>query len=355
MYAYAVSQLLMGIYSDRYGGVRILLIGGGLFTLGSLTFPLCSNFWLMYALRVLTGFGAGTVFLGIAKLINDLFPEKFSLVLGVALLGGYLGPVTGTVPMACLISAVGWRSAYLMPAVLCLCAMAVILLVMRGTIKKTVTGQTFSPFFRMLKNRSMWLLCFSSASVFGCYYVLVTQVGQKALEDFCMLNKYWASAVIAVLTIIVALNNLTVNLLLKLAKGRSKAIFLGGIGLLLVGTLLGYCSFRFRWQTWSLLASFLLIAFPAGFFSFYSTIAKRLNPPESTGLAVAVLNFSAFVFIALFGNISGWILNAWKGEMTGGVIPGNAYAALFLFLSCSALIAAGIACFVPETQEKRLS
>ena len=40
MYAYAASQLLAGIFADRYGGVRILLIGGSLFAAGSIAFPL---------------------------------------------------------------------------------------------------------------------------------------------------------------------------------------------------------------------------------------------------------------------------------------------------------------------------
>ena len=172
MYAYAASQLLMGIYSDRYGGVRILLIGGGLFTVGSMGFPLCSNPCLMYGFRMITGFGAGTVFLGVAKLLNDLFPAKFGLMLGIALLISYFGPVTGTVPMVWLISCLGWRQALFLPGAICFLAMAGILLLMPGTIRKTVPGQTFTPLFHMLKNRPMRLLCLSSALIFGIYYKL---------------------------------------------------------------------------------------------------------------------------------------------------------------------------------------
>ena len=43
LYAYAFSQLLIGCFSDRYGGVRILLIGGSMFALGTILFPLCSG------------------------------------------------------------------------------------------------------------------------------------------------------------------------------------------------------------------------------------------------------------------------------------------------------------------------
>ena len=90
-------------------------------------------------------------------------------------------------------------------------------------------------------------------------------------------------------------------------------------------------------------------------FSFYSIIAKELNPPEDTGLAVAVLNFAAFVFIALFGNISGLILEFWKGASKNGIFPGEAYAALFVFFTVSAVLSAAIGWFVPETCRKDFS
>ena len=355
MYTYAASQLLMGIYSDRYGGVRILLIGGSLFTLGTLFFPFCSDPRLMGICRAVTGFGAGTVFLGEAKLINDLFPEKFGFMLGIALLISYFGPVTGTVPMVWLIAAIGWRKAYFLPGAICLLTMTGILLMMRGTIRKTVTGQTAAPLLTMLKNRPMWLLCISSALIYGIYYVLLTQVGQKCIEDFYCLDKYLASLCVTLLSVIVALNNVVVNLLLKLAHGRRRLIYRGGTLLVLTGALTGFAAFYWHLSVWILVAAFLLLAFPAGFFSFFSIMAKELNPPQSTGLAVAVLNFSAFIFIALFGNISGLILGFWKNSVgPNGVFPGEAYTALFVFLAISALLSVLIGLFVPETGKKKI-
>ena len=353
MYAYAASQLLMGIYSDRYGGVRILLIGGSLFTLGTLCFPLCSNPWLMYGFRIITGFGAGTVFLGVAKLLNDLFSAKFGLMLGIALLISYFGPVTGTVPMVWLISRIGWRQAMFLPGAVCFFAMLGILLFMRGTIKKTVTGQTFTPFFRMLGNFPMWLLCLSSAMIFGIYYLLLTQIGQKCVEDFYHLDKYLASLCITMLSVIVALNNVVVNFLLKWVHGRRKVLYISGSLLVLAGCAPGFAAFFRQLPVGWLIAAFLLIGFPAGFFSFYSVIAKELNPPEVTGLAVAVLNFSAFACIALFGNISGFLLGFWKSVAKDGIFPREAYVALFVFLTAAALISAILGFFIPETGGKK--
>ena len=356
MYAYSVSQLLMGIFSARYGGVRILLIGGGLFTLGVLGFPLCSNPWLMYFCRALAGFGAGTVFIGLAKIVNDLFPAKFGLVLGIALLFGYFGPATGTVPMVRLIAAIGWRRALFIPGAICFFLMLGIVCTMRGTIKKTVPGQTLAPFLTMLKNRPMMILCFSSALIFGVYYVLLTQVGQKCIEDFYGWGKYAASLCILFLSILVAVNNVGVNLILILTGGRSKPIYVTGTVLLFLGCLTGFSAFRWQLPVGFLLTAFLLIGVPAGFFSFYSQIAKALNPPEWTGLAVAVLNFSAFVFIALFGNLSGLVLSFWKAEVQqNGVFPGEAYSWLFVLLSAGAFISFVTGFLIPETGVKKAS
>ena len=49
LYSYAASQLVMGCFSDRYGGVRILLIGGSIFAAGTILFPLMENYYISRA------------------------------------------------------------------------------------------------------------------------------------------------------------------------------------------------------------------------------------------------------------------------------------------------------------------
>ena len=94
-YAYAISQLLAGIFSDRYGGVRILLLGGSFFTIGALGFPLSTSFSQMLCFRILAGLGAGTAFLGIAKLLADLYSRNYSIAMGTVLFIAFLGTPCG--------------------------------------------------------------------------------------------------------------------------------------------------------------------------------------------------------------------------------------------------------------------
>ena len=353
MYSYAVSQLLIGVYSNRYGGVRILLIGGTLFCSGMIGFSQVSNLFLLYLFRIFTGFGAGIVFIGLAKILADLFSIRFALMLGIALFIGYLGPVTGTVPVVWLIHALGWRSALLLPGLAALFFLAGIALFAKGTIKKTVPGQTFRLLPALFLAPGMLLLCVSSAIMFGIYNSLLTQIGQKSFEDVYHWSRYSASLCITLLTLVVAFNNVFTSFLLKLTGGRTRPICVSGMIVVVIGTLLGSLSFRYGLPAVCLLMGFVLASIPAGFFSLFSLVAKEINPPENAGLAIAFLNFSAFACIAFFGNLSGAVLARWKNEMLpGGLFPTVAYETLFWFLFGSALVALILSLFVPNVVQK---
>jgi hypothetical protein len=94
-----------------------------------------------------------------------------------------------------------------------------------------------------------------------------------------------------------------------------------------------------------------LIAIPAGFFPFFGNVVKELNPPEDTGLSVALLNFWCFVFIAAFQNIGGRILHCYSAE-TSNSYPPEAYCGIFIFLAVSGITGVIAAFFYPENSAK---
>ena len=356
LYAYAASQLLMGCFSDRYGGVRILLIGGSLFSLGTIIFPLlpANQYYLMILFRLITGFGAGTIFLGVAKLLGDLYSEKFGMALGCVLVVSYLGPTTGTFPMVKLVETVGWRPAMILPGILAAIAMAVIITLMKGTIKPVTTGQSLEPLKVMLRSRKMWVLCFSCATVYGAYYSVIGQIGKKAMTDMFHISSGRAATFLMILTIIVALNNMGGNLLLKLLNGRRKLVLITGVTASLLGTVTAYSGFKFFGGSAAFLISGFLLAFPAGFFPMFSIVAKELNKPEHMGMAVAFLNFMAFVFISLYQNIVGWILKRYPTDAETLAFPVEAYTSVYLFFIIGALVSLTAVFFVPETKNHKV-
>ena len=348
MYAYAASQLLAGIYSKCCGGVRILLAGGTLFAVGCLGFPIAKFYPLMIFFRILTGLGAGTVFLGVIKLIGDLYSRKFAMVLGTIMFFSYFGPAFGTTPMVMLTKAAGWQQAMMLPGVIAMSAAILILLISPGTFKPIIKGETLQPLKKMLKNRSMWLINLTLPTVFGAYYILTSQLGLKSLTDHCQIAPEYAATIIMALTLLVALNNIMGNLLLKLCKNRRKPALVISMFSTLAGCVAGYFVFRSTHSVAAVTAAFILIAVPAGFFPIFSTVAKELNPPEETGLSVALLNFWCFVYIAVFQNISGRILQS-ATPADAVIYPPEAYTAVFTFLIIASFISLAGCCCCRET------
>ena len=203
---------------------------------------------------------------------------------------------------------------------------------------------------------AMHFLCIASALVYGAYYVLPMQIGQKSLSDVFELSPKMASSCMMLLCIVVVLNTLAVNVFLKLLGGRRKAISVIGIALAFTGAVLGYAGFHWRLGVVTQEIAYLLICMPAGFFALFCTIAKELNRPEDTALACAILNALAFVFIALSQNIVGLILKANQSLATvtpsGFLFPSSAYASIFLFVSVMLGVSLLCSIFIPETRPR---
>lgn len=364
MYCYALSQLVLGLLCHKFGGVRILLIGGTLFTAGSILFPFLREPVLLIAVRGITGIGAGTVFIALAKLIADIFPKKFSTVLGITLFIGYLGPVAGGLPFVTFVKKAGWDKAFLSIGVVIVLAMLAISVLSPGTLKKIRGGESiFSPLFLILKNHCSNCLSVSSMIIFGAHYMILSTIGLKVLEDYAHFSHTSASLWMSVLAGIVAVCNLGAGSILGLFGEKRRRILITASWLCLAGGIAGILVFGLHLPGVLTPCVFILLALPAGCFPLYGTHAKELNPPEHVGLAVAMLNFFAFVGIAIGGNAAGMVLSRYETSeiirkiagKAGGVIhyPAEAYRDIFIVITAFAVIGVVCAFFVPETYKEK--
>ena len=345
--AYAVSQLALGAYSVRWGGVRLMLFGGSCFVLGSLLFPLSScSFWMMFAARMLTGLGAGTLFPGLAKLISDLYTKRFTTVFSVVMFLGYLGPICGRTPVLHLVELVRWRWALEIIALAALTAFAVLALAARGAVKPVMPGNSIAALRRVFGSSRNLLIFGASSVVYGAYYVLPVVMGQECLIHSGM-SKVNAERLIMFQVLLIALCNLGTGTILRIFGGYRKLllVFVGVCGL--AGAVLGAVAFGIGLPLPAVVAAFVLMAVPAGFFSLQSLIVKELNPPELSGMSISMLNFCAFVLIMSCQPVAGVILDRHAAA------PLAAYRDIFIV--AVVLESIGIACalFVPETRPKR--
>ena len=352
MYCIAGSQLALGILSTRYGGVRILLFGCSCFIAGFVSFPLLSSPGWMILARGICGIGAGTVFLGITKLIIALYPKKFSIFFGIALFVSYTGPIVAGTPAAMLIRATSWRCALLLIAAVPLCCFVVLLCSLGGTFRRVEEGHAFREFLLLCRNGAMWRLMLCTSLIFGIHYAVLTTLGRKALEDRCGFSAECASTWISVLAVVVAVNSLLGNVTLRLFGGSRRNVVIFCSSSALAGTLLAAASFQFGWSGAAVTIAFLTIANAAGYFSIFGLIAKELNPARLGGLAIAMLNCAAFTMIATAGNAAGRVLACSEPPVSAGAIlyPAEAYRNFFLLCIPFALLSLGLAFTLPETR-----
>lgn len=110
--AYSGLQLPVGTLLDKFGPRRLLILAALLCTGGSLLFASAETIAIGSLSRFLIGAGSAFGFLSCMKIGALWFPpQKISIVVGLTLLFGTSGAVTGIYPMSFLVDSLGWKEA----------------------------------------------------------------------------------------------------------------------------------------------------------------------------------------------------------------------------------------------------
>jgi EmrB/QacA subfamily drug resistance transporter len=112
--AFAGLLLLSGRAADLFGRRRVFIVGGCLFTLGSLTAALAPSQELLVASRVVQGIGAAGLSPAAMSLLLSAFPaEGRARAMGAWGAASTLGGAAGVVVGGMLAGTVGWRAVFL--------------------------------------------------------------------------------------------------------------------------------------------------------------------------------------------------------------------------------------------------
>jgi len=118
-YVYAFAQLPLGPLIDRLGGRLIISICGILTTIGGGLFATATNLETAMAARILIGIGTAAVLMATFTIFSHWFSkQEFGKVSGLMVAVGNVGNVIGTAPLAIAVNAFGWRSSFVVIAVL---------------------------------------------------------------------------------------------------------------------------------------------------------------------------------------------------------------------------------------------
>ncbi len=360
IYVYGTTQLFIGMFVDKYGGIRVLTVGGILFCLSSILFPFFNNLTILYLLRIVMGLGASTIYLALVKEADYRFGHKnYSIMLGIFLVCGYLGGLFGTLPFERLSAAFGWRNVLIAIGVITV-ATYLFMLLMKRTIPpekiKTDLKLTLRPFLAVLKNRLSWQLSFSSAVNFSIYFVIQTVFGKKFLEDYAKMDSETAAACIFALTLVSVVILLVSGVLSRLMRNRRKPQIIFSAALCLLNTSLMFIAIQFDLPAWVFAFCYMVYAVVGGIAVIFTILMQEVNSPETITLSTGLLNGSNYISVAVVSLLIGMLLDCFAPENAVAgkpvIYPKEAYLTLFAVMILPALVSFINVFFIPESNGK---
>ena len=114
-FMFAVSMVLFGPLSDKYGRRPILLAGTAIYTLTSIVCALSPNIYVLILGRLFQGVGAGAVITVATALIKDCFRGRLmTRILAVTQAASVIAPMAAPLVGGFLLNFTSWRGAFIL-------------------------------------------------------------------------------------------------------------------------------------------------------------------------------------------------------------------------------------------------
>jgi MFS family permease len=317
----AILQIPYGIAADRYGRKRVTLVGLVLFALGSFVAAAAQDIWLTIAGRVLQGSGA--IAAAVMALAADLTREEHRTKT-MAMIGASIGLVfaLSLVLGPALYRSIGMAGIFALTGVL---ALAGIVVLYRLVPPEPAVHVDHAPdmggaaLAAVLGNAELLRLNFGILALHMMQMAMFVVVPPLLVERAGLpVAAHWHVYLPVVLLSFVLM---IPPLLAAERHGRSRRLFLGSIGLLVLVQV---------GLTWWATGLVTIAAWLLGFFVAFNlleaaipSLVTRVAPPRAKGTALGVYNTTQ-----AFGLFAGGALGGWAASEFG---------AMGVFLACAVL------------------
>jgi MFS transporter, DHA1 family, multidrug resistance protein len=149
LFATALSQLIHGPLSDRFGRRPVVLWGVLIYAAASLVCLFATSVWIVILGRILQGVGAAAGFALCRAIVRDLYQrERAASMLGYITMGFSTAPMIAPLIGGLLSDHLGWRLIFLFMAVVGLAMLAAMWLALPETRRPMPEGQERVGFFQ---------------------------------------------------------------------------------------------------------------------------------------------------------------------------------------------------------------
>jgi len=172
-YAFAVSQIPIGVALDRVGSRITMAFLACAAVSGTLIFAMGQTFPHLLIGRILLGIGMGGNLMVLLALLAAWFPvNRFAFLSGVAVSIGAMGNLLAATPLALLSLWIGWRGSFLVFAAVNTVIVVALVLVIRNRPSRSATISWKSPsltsgLVHLLRSYSYWAISLSSFVRYG--------------------------------------------------------------------------------------------------------------------------------------------------------------------------------------------
>lgn len=363
IYVYAAMQLVVGMAADRYGGRRTLLLGSVVMCVGAAVFPCAHTTPMLFASRMLIGFGSSFVYLSIINELDTLFAaEHFAGLLGLAMLASYVGNIAATLPFERAVQSFGWCDTLLAVAGVSTAATAITWCVLRRLpqVARQRRGLGLGLVWNVLRNHRSWPLVVCAMINFSICFVILGVLGKKFLQDTVGLSSAHAATFVLVMAGACGLAAASSGPALRLSRQRRKPVILAAVSMILAANVLMLTAVLCAAPGWVFLVGYVLLALSIVGLPASSAAMKEVNRPDTVAVSISVLNTATYVGVGTLSNLAGVVLDAFAGQATVSAAriayPPAAYATLFAGLAGLALVSLAVTVFlIPETHGRPMT
>ncbi len=357
-YAYAVFQVPVGSLLDKFGPRRLLTVAALLCTLGCLLFASSDSVMVACLGRFLIGTGSAFGFLSCMKLGTLWFPpQRIPMIIGLTLLLGTLGGMSGSYPMSFLVDGMGWRGATWATAMGGIFLAVLIVILVRDHPPRQLrdhihdnhphgdmTLSLREGFYAILRQGQTWLLAGYGFMMYVPLAGFADMWGVPFMVQVHHLDKQSASFATSCLYLGVGVGTPLFAYFSDRFHQFKTSLILSALGALAAFIIVVYVPELSRTTVTSLL--FLIGLMSGGQFMAYAIVCK-INPLSISGMATGFQNMVCLLSGVLAQPFIGWVLDLfWEGQFTNGSHAYSSAAFQMAMLSViAALILAAFASF----------